>query len=386
VTKSFTAVVAAMLVDDGKLAWDRPVREYLPWFKLYDPVASDTITLRDLLTHRSGLPRHDFIRFAVPLSRQELVRRLRYLEPSQPFRASYQYNNLMYVTAGFLEGEVAGSSWEQLVKDRIFEPLGMRASTISVVDSQKSADFSKPYENGKEVPFYVYQEFGVGPNGAVNSSVEDLLKYLQLQMGDGTFRGRRLISVAGMKEMHRPQMVAANRNYGLGWDVTYHRGHRLIMHGGAINGFRACIGFLPDDHAGAVILANSSEANPEDLFLKIADRLLKLEPQPEMNVLRRSPMPEAVPKSNTRPSHDVGDYAGDYEHPAYGGVHIEPQNGGFKISFPALSFPVTHFHYDVFRSERGMLVQFQMNQAGEIDRVLIPLEPAVRPIEFVKKH
>src|ERR1700680_4123607 len=143
-TKSFTAVTVAAMVDERKLNWDRPVREHLPWFRMYDPVATDLITPRDLLTHRSGLPGHNFIRFSTPLARAALVQRIRYLEPSHTFREVYQYNNLMYVTAGFLAGEVAGKSWEDLVEQRIFTPLGMSNSTVRVTDTQQHTDFAKP--------------------------------------------------------------------------------------------------------------------------------------------------------------------------------------------------------------------------------------------------
>jgi CubicO group peptidase (beta-lactamase class C family) len=144
-TKSFTAITVAMMIDAGKLDWDRPVRDYLSWFRMYDPVASELITPRDLLTHRSGLPGHNFIRFSTPLDRAELVRRLRYLEPNRAFRDVYQYNNLMYVTAGFLAGEVAHSTWESLVTERIFAPLGMTGSTVSVADTVKHEDFARPH-------------------------------------------------------------------------------------------------------------------------------------------------------------------------------------------------------------------------------------------------
>jgi hypothetical protein len=122
------------------------------------------------------------------------------------------------------------------------------------------------------------------------------------------------------------------------------------------------------------------------LFEKIADRLLNLPPMPEADCARREPSHESKPKPNTRPSHDLAAYAGEYEHPAYGVARIERQNGGLKVSFPALAFNLTHFHYDVFQGDNGMLIQFQMNEAGDIDRVLMPLEPAVRPIVFTRKH
>src|SRR5260370_39188649 len=163
---------------------------------MYDPVATELMTPRDLLPHRSGLPRHDFIRFSTPLTRAELVRRLRYLEPNRTFRDVYQYNNLMYMTAGFLAGEMAGKAWEDLVIERIFTPLGMSNSTVSVVETQKQSDFARPHllehsaVNATE--FYDYQRFGVGPNGAVNSTVNDFLKYLQFHLDEGKAAGKPL--------------------------------------------------------------------------------------------------------------------------------------------------------------------------------------------------
>jgi len=398
-TKSFTASVAAMLVDEGTLDWDRPVREYLPWFRLQDRAATEMITARDMLTHRSGLPRHDFLRFAVPLEREELVRRLAWLQPTRPFRAAYQYNNLMYVTAGYLEGVLAGSTWEQLVSDRIFKPLGMAESNTSVLDSQKADDYAKPYERRKgaveEVDFYVYQKFGVGPNGAVNSSIQDMLKYLEFQMGDGKASGKQLVSAAQMREMHTPQFVTPSGGapefdlncYGLAWSIASYRGRRLIHHGGSITGFRAWIGFLPADKLGLVVLSNMSGNLTEALALTLADRLLGLEPIDWTKRMNR-PEPERKlppPQPGTHPSHPLKDFAGEYLHPAYGVARIEAQEDGLNVIFPARQIKLSHYHYDIFQGEGAWLVQFVMDRAGKIESVLLPLEPAARPLVFARK-
>src|SRR5580698_4158474 len=139
-TKSFTVSAMGALVDQGKLDWDKPVRDYLPDFKMWDPFATERMTPRDLVTHRSGLPRHDLMWYSSPFSREEIFNRLRYLEPNKDFRTTFQYQNLMFMTAGYLAGHVAGMSWEQLVHNTIFEPLGMTGSNFSVVDSQKTDD------------------------------------------------------------------------------------------------------------------------------------------------------------------------------------------------------------------------------------------------------
>src|SRR5271165_741007 len=141
-TKSFTVTAMGTLVDQGKLDWDKPVRDYLPDFRLWDQFATERMTPRDLVTHRSGLPRHDLMWYNSPFSREELFARLRYLEPNKDFRTTFQYQNLMFMTAGYLAGHVAGTTWEQLVRKSIFEPLGMKGSNFSVTDSLKSADYS----------------------------------------------------------------------------------------------------------------------------------------------------------------------------------------------------------------------------------------------------
>jgi CubicO group peptidase (beta-lactamase class C family) len=391
VSKSFTALVGALLVDDGRLEWDRPVREYLPWFRLHDPVAAELVTMRDMLTHRSGLPRYDFIRFAVPLEREELVRRLRYLEPSASFRSTYQYNNLMYVAAGHLQGVAAGSTWERLVDERIFIPLRMDASNTSVLESQKAPDHARPHEiasgEAREVPFYVYQQFGVGPNGAVNSTLGDMLKYLAFQLNGGTAEGRQVVSAAQMRQMHAPQMVAGEQStYGLGWTIEYYRGHKLISHGGSITGFTAWIGFLPERKSGVVILSNAGSGLPAALSRALTDYLLDV---PAAAPARRNPPAAAArpaPRPNTRASHRLGDFLGEYHHPAFGPMRVQANGEDLRLVFPAMTVNLKHHHYDVFVSAQGWLVQFQMDARGELASVSVPLEPAAKPVVFVRKR
>src|SRR5580658_7512111 len=175
-TKSFTVTSLGVLVDQGKLDWDKPVRDYLPDFRLWDQFATERMTPRDLVTHRSGLPRHDLMWYNSPFTRQELFDRLRYLEPNKDFRTNFQYQNLMFMTAGYLAGHVAGMPWEDHVRRVIFEPLGMSSTNFSVNDMQKSADHSQPYtvvkEQIREMPFRNIDT--IGPAGSINSNVEDM--------------------------------------------------------------------------------------------------------------------------------------------------------------------------------------------------------------------
>ncbi|HTM51479.1 MAG TPA: serine hydrolase [Bryobacteraceae bacterium] len=391
-TKSFTAVTVAVMVDEKKLEWDQPVREYLPWFRMYDPVATELMTPRDLLTHRSGLPRHDFIRFSTPLTRAELVRRLRYLEPNRTFRDVYQYNNLMYVTAGFLAGEVAGTTWEELVKSRIYKPLAMDRSNTSTAETRKQDNFAWPHVTiggaVQSTEFYDYQKFGVGPNGAVNSTVNDMLKYLDFHLSNGTVNGRRLISQAQMLELHKPVTVTGPGGYALGWNVYSRAGHKVWEHGGSITGFTSMMILLPEERAGVVVLNNLDSRLPAAVAWDLAENLLGL---PRSGKLPAAPAgrPSKVRDSAApKPTLQLAEYTGTYFHPAYGTIRVEAEDGGLAALFGAAKVLLKPYRYDTFECESQFvsgLAQFHLNGAGKASELLLPLEPAVKPFVFVKR-
>jgi CubicO group peptidase (beta-lactamase class C family) len=440
ITKSFTVLDLATLVDEGKLEWDKPVREYLPEFRLYDQFASDRMTPRDLVTHRSGLPRHDALWYNATFSRRDMVERLRHLEPSRDFRAVYQYQNLMFMTAGYLAERLTGKKWEEVTRERLLEPLGMTRSNFSVLESEKDADFAQPYQKAKEelkrVPFRVIDE--MGPAGSINSSVEEMSRYLLLHMNKGKVgekpfgasapgadrsQGKQLVSAANITQMHTPQMVASAAppqwpelgyaSYGMGLQVTSYSGNVLVNHGGAIDGFWAYLSFLPQKNLGVVALSNrGGQPLPMIVTYQIYDRLLGVEPAPwsqrfkEQQEKSEAAEEEAKKKGytprveGTQPSHKIEDYAGRYEHPGYGIASIElgegPDSVGagdapLRLTFNRMNHPLAHFHYDVFEIPEDPLdpfektkVQFGMNSSGQIDRLLIPLEPNVKEIVFTR--
>ena len=210
VTKSFSLTMLSTLVDEGKLDWDKPIRDYYPAFRMYDPVATDEMTMRDLVTHRSGLPRHDLVWYTQDIGREELIERLRYLEPNKPFRSTYQYNNLMFMTAGYLGGKIAGGTWEQAVQKRVLDAIGMPGTNFSVEDSQKSPDFAQPYRKDRKtqlvfkIPFYV--QTAVGPAGEINSSADDLARYMIFHLNLGSIDGKQIISKNNALQMQTPQI------------------------------------------------------------------------------------------------------------------------------------------------------------------------------------
>lgn len=421
ITKSFTVATLARLVDEGKLDWDKPVREFTPGFRLYDEVASEHMTPRDLVTHRSGLPRHDALWYNSDLTREQLVQHLRYLEPSKDFRSAYQYNNLMFLTAGYLAEQVSGTRWEELVRQKIFDPLGMQGSNFSVLDSQKSSDFAHPYKNAKEgtqeevkeVPFRVID--AIGPAGSINSNVEDMTQYVQMYLNKGRHDEKQVLSESNVAQMTMPQMVTPSAlrwpelghvSYGLGLDIGSYRGHKMVSHGGAIDGFTAAIGFLPQDNLGVVVLTNlESDRNslPTILAYNVYDRLLGLDELPWnqrfLEDQRKSDASRAEAKqkgfskqrSGTHPSHELNEYAGDYEHPGYGIAHIGLEHGQLTLSYNHLSSALRHFHYDIFETPEDPLnpiektkVSFYTNDEGDIGSLAIPMEPAVKAIAFTR--
>jgi CubicO group peptidase (beta-lactamase class C family) len=420
-TKAFTTLAMGILVDEGKLAWDEPVAKYLPAFALKDTFAGQRMTPRDLVTHRAGLPRHDLVWYNAKLSRKELVERLPYLEPNAGFREKFQYQNLMFLTAGYLVGEVAGTSWEDVLRTRVFEPLGMSSSNFSVLESQKGKDFASPYELEKKVPLEIpFRDITtVGPAGSINSSARDMSKWLLLQLGDGRINGRQVVAARQLGEMHRPQMVIESfggglfddkevqqLTYGLGWFVESYRGHKHVHHGGAIDGFMGLVSFLPDDGVGVVVLTNlGGNPFPTIVAREVSDRLLGLD-RIDWNAryLKRWEVVEKAGESaklkavderkpGTKPGHALEEYAGEYDHPAYGTVTIAREGGALNARFHDIPMRLAHWHYETFRgevqdkalSEAKLFFDFHTDVNGEVDSLTVPLEPLVAPIPFRKR-
>jgi CubicO group peptidase (beta-lactamase class C family) len=413
-TKAFTAASMGILVDEGKLDWDKPVREYLSSFKLKDPYATEWMTPRDLVCHRSGLPRHDLVWYNSSASRQELFDRLQYLEPSKDFRTTFQYQNLMFMTAGYMVGKIAGTSWEEFIRNRIFVPLGMNDSNFSVNDSQKTSDFALPYlekeDKVTEIPFRNIDT--IGPAGSINSNVTDMANWLYLNLNKGKFGEVQVISERALNEIHSPQMMMSSKSYkydetfysmyGMGWSITSYRGHLLLIHGGGIDGFTTLVSLMPRDKMGIVILTNLNGTSlPQVVTYNAIDRLLGLD-----EILWSKRIREEVDKAKeeakkaekekdkdrkmgTKPSHALEDYAGNYENPGYGVLSIKKEGDLLKGEFNSIPFSLTHYHYDIFELYNELLeqkqkVSFFTDNKGNIGSLSVQLEPAVKEIVFFR--
>ena len=397
-TKAFTTAAMAMLVDEGKMNWDDPVHKYIEFFHLSDPLADEMVTLRDLICHRTGVSRNDMLWYNSPWSSEEIIRKIAFLKPAKPFRSAWQYNNLMFLTAGFAVGKASGTPWPDFVQQRIFEPLGMTSTDTSASIAEKAPDHASPHlrTDGKTNVISWYNLDTIQPAGAINSNVVDLAKWVQFQLGDGTWHGKRLISARNMAEMHTPQMAMRpedwGRNYNpethqmsyaMAWELQDYRGVHMISHGGAIDGFRANITLLPDQKTGIVVLSNLNQENmPEALRFTLVDIVLGLKERDWDSILLDHFGEEAKQEAaetkglldsrvpNTTPTHDLIAYGGEYIEPAYGTAVISLENGKLAIQWSNFHQPLDHFHFDTFRVHDGRLegvpVQFRLAATGDV--------------------
>ncbi len=278
VTKSFTACLVGMLVDEGLLDWERPVRDYLPGFDMLDPLAAEGLTLEDMLCHRSGLPNHENllahgVNRELPDAekakawRRELVNRLAYFEPGAPFRARFQYQDIVYTCVGALLEEVTGDHYEQLIKDRLLDPLQMTSSTFSRAEARATQKLCEGYDlcSDQPEPMPFCDTRYLAPTAGLYSTAEDMIKWIQFQMQSGLAGDCRLVSEPSMEWLHSPHMIDTESvilygdkrpSYGQGWMLHKFRGLDAISHGGTFNGHRTNVSFIPEKKLGVVVLSN----------------------------------------------------------------------------------------------------------------------------------
>jgi CubicO group peptidase (beta-lactamase class C family) len=405
VSKSFTAMTLAQLEDDDVIQWNDPVRKHLPRFKLKDPVANEFINVRDLLTHCSGLARHDFSWIGATVSREELIDRIPYLEPNKEFRTTWQYQNLLYVTAGYLAGQVSGKTWEQLALEKILKPLGMTHTNFSITETVKQKDYAHPYyedESKNMVKTELDNYDVIAPAGSINSNLLDMVKWVGLHLGDTTLENRSIVSNDNLELMHSPlQLVSTESSqpeltppaYGLGWFVYHHNGHKVVQHGGNVTGFTALVYLLPKDKVGMVFLTNGNTNKlPSIMSLYASDLLLGFEPQnwyeraygkleaDDKKEKEKQNEKEAKRKTGTKPHHNLKEYAGEYNHPGYGDLTVKIENDTtLEALYNGYLYPLKHWHYEVFQGTHkthqiNWFFNFQTDNDGAVVAVNIPFE------------
>lgn len=375
-TKAFTSSLVGMLADQQKLSYDEPVRKYLPSLEFYNPEMNSLTTLRDMMCHRTGLPRHDLSWYLNQSEdRDSLIQRVKFMEPTFRPKEKYQYNNFMFLAQGVVVEKLTGQSWEKNMQEKIFKPLGMTRSNMPYSAVKADTNIATPhaYLNDstlKIVPHYNIA--GMGPAGAVYSSVSEMAKWVQTWIYGGSYNGVQIIPASHFREATTGQMVMGggippnNRpflgasDYGFGWMLSTYKGHYQVEHGGAIDGFIASTCFFPNDSIGIVVLSNQdSRQVPAIVRRIITDRMLNLS-KTDWNKISLDDAAKArataaaekekasVTRAEKRMSHPLADYEGLYNHPGYGNLEVFIRNDSlFMHTAKTLSW-LMNWHYDIF--------------------------------------
>ena len=419
-SKLFTAVAAGMLVEEGKLFWDQPIRDSVPEIQFYNDQLNSNVTLRDMLSHRTGVTRHDLIWFKSPFTREELFEKLKYLEPQEPMRTTFLYNNLMFAAVGQIIDIKSGKKWEDFVRERIFTPLDMSTTCYTIADMLKQPDYGVPFREKRDsfelyrIPYYEDTE-GVAPAGAVISNIDELSHWLIALMNEGKYNGNQVLPAGALKATLQPAIALPNAGgealgfwelinsaYGMGrWTASY-RGKLLTYHGGDLPGFHSQVSFMPNDKIGVIVLVISDHSAPlyNIVSYNVYERLLGMDQTPwsqrqlQQRLANKKAGTEARAKAggdrlpNTKPSHAHADYVGEYENPAYGILQIGLQGDQLQFGFHEFHFPMNHFHYDRFDTpddeQYGKFsVNFRTNPQGDIDSAVISLDQA--EVVFTRK-
>ncbi|MFN0280048.1 MAG: serine hydrolase [Pyrinomonadaceae bacterium] len=379
-SKAFATAALAILVDEKKIAWNDKVSKYLPDFQMYDPWVTNELTIRDIVSHRVGLDTFsgDLLWYDTTYSTDEMLRRVRYLKPVSSFRSRYGYQNLMYIAAGRITEKVSGKPWPEFIRERILTPLGMQRTTLSVRDMKDN--FAMPHnESGGGTLRGLPVGFLDNAIGAVrlNASVKDISQWIRLQLGRGTFEGKKIFSPEQSWQMWTPHTLqsiseaAAKNNptrhfsaYGLGWGMYDYHGRKIINHGGGLDGMLSYTVLIPEENVGFVVLTNNESPSYNIMMAKIRDVFVNA-PKRDWNeeaktqTAKSKTDDEAAAKkiddarvANTKPTLAVSSYAGTYSSQMYGDVTIAEENGKLVMRLaPAPNFvaDLTHWHYDTFQ-------------------------------------
>ncbi|MBQ9662687.1 MAG: serine hydrolase [Oscillospiraceae bacterium] len=418
-TKSFTALALSMLVDEGKLSWDEPVKTYIPWLKLSDPYLTEHVTTRDLLCHRTGIPRYDMqTAFGTMDDWQRQIQSFQYLQTNQSFRTKLQYSNQMVALAGHLIDVLTDSTYEQFIKERIFKPLGMSHSDFEVDSLRSYEDYSKGYvftgEGYMEPPYLHLGAFN--PAGGIVSNALDMAAYMLFQLGDGTWNGQRLVSEENLKEMHTHQMIGSPyfwefeevscAEYGFGWMTDIYRGIKMLSHGGNTNGFSSQLAIVPAQQFGIVALSNATSSfSVEALSNYLIDEDIGIKEIPDWSTRYQEifgkMMGEAMAEiqkraeaktPNTVPTKPVETYAGIYEHPGFGTITLTVKDSALAGEWNGNAAMFNHYQYDEFdmilpAMGAQLPAEFIFDDSGAIEGIRVSLEaaPGIKPDLFTKK-
>ncbi|KAA3620978.1 MAG: serine hydrolase [Bacteroidetes bacterium] len=421
-SKSFTSAILGQLRDEGHVDFDESPRMYIPGLKFYNDEMNTYVTVKDMMCHRTGLARHDWSWYLFPTdSRDTLMQRMEHQEPFTGVRESWYYNNFMFLLQGVIAEKITGKTWEDNVRERIFKPLGMERSNLSIKELEKSKNAALGYQtkpDGTIEKMDYYRIRAMAPAGSINSSVNEMTKWVQTWIQGGNFNNESILPEGYVREAMSSQMVVGAglpgkdnpdlhmANYGYGWFLSSYRGHYRVEHGGNIDGFSASTSFFPSDSIGIIVLVNQNGSTvPAVVRNIIVDRMLGLPKIDWSGDLRENyekglesqkegeAGTESNQKKGTKPSHLLIEYAGTYSHPGYGSFELNYERDSLFANFGEEVNYVQHYHYDVFEpfsiedgvidtTRSPVLLTFTSNASGDIDGVTIPMEPTVDPIKF----
>jgi CubicO group peptidase (beta-lactamase class C family) len=401
-TKAMTATLLAMLVDDKKVDWDAPVTKYLPWFQLKDSAVTRELMVRDLVTHRAGLGNADYLWYGQANSTDEILRRVKLIEPSYPVRSGFIYQNIMYAAAGAVIEAASGKAWADMIRSRIFDPLGMTETMPTAATLSARSNVASPHSL-VDGHVRVIENVSVDPvaaAGAVWSNVNDMAKWMQLLLDGGRLGGtdgKRLLSERSFDELFTPQTIAPFdmypttritkphwMTYGLGWFQQDYRGQAVDFHTGSIDGMVAIHGLIRDQRLGVYVLGNLDHAEVRhaimytvfDRFAGRSDRdwsaeFLKLYADLRKQADAERAKKDALRVSGTSPSVPLQKLAGEYTDPLHGDVSVTHESNGLRIRYGAAFVgTLEHWHYNTFRAtwkaawRDPVLVSFDLDEDG----------------------
>lgn len=413
-TKAFTASLMGILQDQGKIDFETSPRTYIPELKFFNSEMNTQITIKDLMTHRTGLPRHSQAWKAFKTeSKDEFIARIAYLEPVSSVRSKFAYNNFMYFVQGEIAERLTDNSWEQNVEQNFFEPLQMSSSTTNIegLKNSNKAALGYYFDNGVTTEID-YKDIGaMSPAGGINSTVNDMSKWMIAWLNKGQYNGKQILPTKYVKEAMSSQMIISGKlpkktdpssfmyNYGYGWFITSYKGHYRVDHGGNIDGFTANVALYPADDLGIVVLSNQNRSGvPQILTNIVADKLFDT---PETNwiekleklIEQQTKTTETEPIVSIKPAHNLNDYNGTYEHKGYGTFDIVVKNDSLFAKFPSKNQWLNPVHPNVFETfyviddkveakYKDTSINFLINVNGKISGLEMKLERTLDPIVF----
>jgi len=383
-TKAITAAALGMLVDEGKVRWDDPVTKYLPSFQMKDPWATREVTVRDLITHRGGLPNADYLWTHGDNSREEVIRRIRFIEPTYSFRAGYIYHNVMYTVAGAVIEAASGMTWDDFLRQRIFQPIGMTRSVTTLADAKTKANRAEPHGRQNDTLKVSGNSLadGIGPAGSVWSSVADMTRWVKFLLDTGKVNGRPLLTPQTWAELFRPATILPPwndrsapqlrmskphfRSYALGWFQQDYMGRQVDFHTGSLTGMIAINGLIREEGIGVYIISNTSSEIRHPLMFKVFDTFLGApardwsgemlamqradDARDSVTALGRPPQNQRV--EGTKPSLALEKYAGTFADPdsLYPTITITSENGVLRYRLGSTQAgSLEHWQFDSFR-------------------------------------